>query len=99
MPDALRCIASLVKISNEFDHISVGYIQKTAQKQPKTVLSAGMKTFEISKLETASNQTYMKLGPYLYPLNTFNIPNNEGVNEWAGGGATKKPLENATKLR
>ena len=51
MPDALRCIASLVKISNEFDHISVGYVQKTTQKQPKTVLSAGMKTFEISKLE------------------------------------------------
>ena len=51
MPDALLCIASLVKISNEFDQISVGYVQKTAQKQPKTVLSAGMKTFEISKLE------------------------------------------------
>ena len=32
----------------------------------------------------------MKLGPYLYHLNTFNIPNNDGVNEWAGGGATKK---------
>ena len=26
----------------------------------------------------------MKLGPYLYRLNTFNIPNNEGVNEWVG---------------
>ena len=39
----------------------------------------------------------MKLGPYLYHLNTFKIP--EGVNEWAGGGATKKPLENAMKLR
>ena len=51
MPDALRYIASLVKISNEFDHISVGYVQKTIQKQPKTVLSAGMKTFEISKLD------------------------------------------------
>ena len=48
---ALRCIASLVEISNEFDHISVGYVQKTAQKQPKILLSAGMKTFEISKLE------------------------------------------------
>ena len=24
MPDALQCIASLVKISNKFDHISVG---------------------------------------------------------------------------
>ena len=49
--DALRYIASVVKISNEFDNISVGYVQKTAQKQPKIVLSAGMKTFEISKLE------------------------------------------------
>ena len=51
MPNALRCIASLFKVSNEFDHISVGYVQKATQKQPKTVLSAGMKTFEISKLE------------------------------------------------
>ena len=45
MPDALQCIASLVKIPNKFDNISVGYIQKTAQKQPKIVLSAGMKIF------------------------------------------------------
>ena len=51
MPDALQCIASLVKIPNKFDNISVGYVQKTAQKQPKIVLSAGMKIFEISKLE------------------------------------------------
>ena len=41
----------------------------------------------------------MKLVPYLYHLNTFNIPNNESVNKSAGGGATKKPLENAMKLR
>ena len=26
----------------------------------------------------------MKLGPYLYHLKTFNIPNNESVNEWVG---------------
>ena len=51
MPDALQCIASLVKISNKFDHISVGYGQKAVQTQPKIVLSAGMETFEISKLE------------------------------------------------
>ena len=51
MPDALQSIASLVKISNKFDRISVGYVQKNAQKQPKIELSAGMKTFEISKLE------------------------------------------------
>ena len=44
------CITSLLKISNEFDHISVGYVDKTNQKQPKIVLSAGMKTFEIPKL-------------------------------------------------
>ena len=50
MPDALHYIASLVQISNKFDRISVGYIQKTTQKQPKIVLSAGMETFEISKL-------------------------------------------------
>ena len=45
----------------------------------------------------------MKLGPDMYHLNTFNIPKHEGVNEWAGGGgeggATKKPPENAIKLR
>ena len=51
MPDALYCIASLVRISNKFDHISVGYIQKTTQKQPKVVPFAGMKTFEIWKLK------------------------------------------------
>ena len=42
-------IASLFKISNQFEYISMGYIQKTNQKLPKIVLSAGMKTFEISK--------------------------------------------------
>ena len=36
MPDALCYIASLVKISNKFDHILVGYVQK----QPKFVPSA-----------------------------------------------------------
>ena len=51
MPDALQCIASLVKISNKVDHISVAYVQKTVQKQPKIVLFAGMKLFEISKPE------------------------------------------------
>ena len=51
MPDALQRIASLVAITNKFDHISVGYVQKTAQKQPKVVLFVGMKTSEISKLK------------------------------------------------
>ena len=44
MSDVLQCIASLVKISNTFDHISVGYVQKATQKHPKIILSAGMKT-------------------------------------------------------
>ena len=51
MLDALQCIASLVKIPNKFDHISVGYVQKATQKQLKIVLSAGMKIFEISELK------------------------------------------------
>ena len=50
MVDALQCIASLIKISNKFDHISVGDVQKTTQKQFKIELSAGMEIFEISKL-------------------------------------------------
>ena len=41
----------------------------------------------------------MKLGPYLYHLNTFNIPNNEDVNEWVGRSGNKETLENAMKLR
>ena len=45
MPDAWQCIASLAKISKKFNHISVAYVQKAAQKQPKIVLSAGMKLF------------------------------------------------------
>ena len=41
MTDTLLCIASLFKISNHFDHISGGYVEKATQKQPKVVLSAG----------------------------------------------------------
>ena len=61
MSDALQRTASLVEISNKFDYISVGYVQKTAQKQPKIVLSAGMETFETSKLENCKldiNETW-----------------------------------------
>ena len=32
----------------------------------------------------------MKLDLYLYYLNTFNIPNNDGVIKWVGGGAQPK---------
>ena len=64
MLDALCCIASLVKISNEFDHILVGYVQKTDQKQPKIVLSAGMKTFEISKLVNCKSDVKVTCSRY-----------------------------------
>ena len=51
MTNSLQCIASLVKSSNKVDHISMDYVQKTAQKQPKIVFSTGMKLYEISKLK------------------------------------------------
>ena len=66
MPDALPCIASLVKISNKLQHISSGYVKKTTQKQPKIVLSAGMKTFKISKLGNSKsniNKTWPRYVP------------------------------------
>ena len=40
----------------------------------------------------------MKLGPDMYHLSTFHLPGNEGVNQWAGGGASKKPSKNAMKF-
>ena len=67
MPDALQCIASLVKISNKFDDISVGYLQKTIQKQPKIVLSARMKTFEFSKLENYKSNINETWSRYVSP--------------------------------
>ena len=57
MPDALQCIASLVNLSDKLDHILVGGVQKPTQKQPKIVLFAGMKLFEISKLENFKSKT------------------------------------------
>ena len=56
MSDALQCIVSLAKVSNKFDHISVSYVQKTTQKQPKVVLSAGMKNLKFRNSRT-TNQT------------------------------------------
>ena len=47
MLNALQCIVSLVKVLNKFGNISVGYAQKTAQKQHKIALSTGMKLLEI----------------------------------------------------
>ena len=68
MPDALCYIASLVKISNKFDHISVGYVQK---KTPRSSLKLYLllKTFEISKLENYKsdiNETWPRYVPAEY---------------------------------
>ena len=66
MLDAIYCIASLVEISNEFDTFRWVTSKKTDQKQPKIVLSAGMKTFEISKLVNCKsdvNETCPRYAP------------------------------------
>ena len=67
MPDALQCIPSLIKIANKFDHISVGYDLKSAQKQPKTVLSASKTTFEISKLKSYKSDINETWPRYISP--------------------------------
>ena len=41
----------------------------------------------------------MKIGPYLHHLNTFNIQNNEGVNEWAGGGGNQKTTRKCHEIK
>ena len=79
-------IVSLVKISNKFDPISMGYIQKTAQKQPKILLSAGMKM-------------KMRLGPDMYHLNTFNITKHKGVNKWAVGERNQKTIRKCHEIK
>ena len=41
----------------------------------------------------------MKPGPYLYHLNTFNKPNNEGVNEWVSGGRNQKTTRKCHEIK
>ena len=41
----------------------------------------------------------MKLGPYLYHLSTFNIPNNEAANEWAGAGRNQKSTRKCHEIK
>ena len=41
----------------------------------------------------------MKLGPYLHPLKTFNIPNNEGVNEWVDRGRNQKTTRKCHEIK
>ena len=55
-----------LKMQNELDHISVGYFQKTDQKQTKIVLSADMRTFETSKIVNCKsdiNETCPRYAP------------------------------------
>ena len=72
-------IASLVKMSSKFDHISVGYVQKIAQKQPKIVLS------KLENYKWDINETW----PRYVTAEYLQYNKNEGVNEWVGGDATK----------
>ena len=53
----LSYIVSLVEASNKFDYIWRISTQKTAQKQPKKIISAGMKTFKILKLQNYKSDT------------------------------------------
>ena len=41
----------------------------------------------------------MKLDPYLYHLNTFNIPNNDGVNELVGGERNQKTTRKCHEIK
>ena len=41
----------------------------------------------------------MKQDQYLYHLNTFNIPNNDGVNEWVGGGCNQKSTRKCHEIK
>ena len=56
-----------LEMQNELDHISVGYVQKTDQKQTKIVLSAGMKTFEILKLVNCKSDVNETCSRYARP--------------------------------
>ena len=99
MPDALYCIASLIKISNKFDHISVDYVQKTAQKQPEIVPSAAENiwNFKTGELQVIHKWNLAQTCTRWIPL----VQQKWGC-QWmggCGGGATKNPPENVMKLR
>ena len=41
----------------------------------------------------------MNLRPDMYLLNTFQVPKNEGVNEWVGGRRIQKITKNRYKIK
>ena len=72
-----------------------------AKKPPKASLkSYFLLLWKHLKFENSwtIDQTQMKLGPGMYHLNILHLPKHEFVNEWAGGGASEKPPNNAIKL-
>ena len=56
-----------------------------------------MKIFETWKFEKY-NSDINKTWPRYVPPEYLHIPKNEGVNDWVGGGASKKQSKNAIKL-
>ena len=95
--DAVHCIPSPLKVSNQFYHISGGYVQKTTQKQPEMVLSANKRTFEISKLQNYVSHVY-ETWTDMYHLNTFHLHRNEGGSKWVGGGSIQNTIKKCYEI-
>ena len=89
MPDALCYISSLIKISNKFEHISVGYVSKELPRSSLN-LYALLKIFEFSKLENYKsdiNETW----PRYVPSGYLNITKMRvSMNGRVEGGAQTK---------
>ena len=72
-----------------------------AKKHPKISLKSGFLLLpKHLKFENSgiTNHIRIKLRPDMYHLNTSLLSRNGGVNQWAGGGASKKPPKNTMKL-
>ena len=95
MPDALCYIASLVKISNKFDYISVGYVQNTGLKQRQIIPSAE----NIWNIKTGELEIRHKwIWPRYVSAEYLQYNENEGINGWAGEGGGKRNHENHQKM-
>ena len=56
------------------------------------------KNLKFQDLKTTNNETN-KTWPRYVPLYTFNIPKNEGVNEWIGGGRNQKTTRKCHEIK
>ena len=86
--NVLHYIASLVEISNHFDHFLEVYVKKITKEELKMVLSAAMKTFKNWKFRnyiSGVNETW----PRYLPPQQLSYIKNESVNECVGGGYIK----------